>query len=183
MAAREFDPLQLDVSAFAKEGGVLDGCWPLAGFERLSDATLAAADAPLDDVHWHAHGERRATRGGEAQVWLHLNADATVAFECQRCLNPVRVALAVDRNFLFVHGEDAAAQLDAESDDDVLALSRSLDLHELAEDELLLAMPLVALHEVCPQPLAMPVDDAEVPAEEAPNPFAVLAALKRRQVN
>lgn len=183
MAAREFDPLQLDVSAFAKEDGVLDGRWPLAGFDRLREATIAAADAPLDDVHWHARGERRVLRAGEPQVWLHLAAEATVAFECQRCLNPVQVPLAVDRHFLFVHGEDAAAQLDAESDDDVLALSRSLDLHDLAEDELLLAMPLVALHEVCPQPLAVPGGDAELPAEEVPNPFAALAALKRKQVN
>ena len=43
----------------------------------------------------------------------------------------------------FVRGEDAAAELDAESDFDVLTLTRSLDLRELVEDELLLALPLV----------------------------------------
>jgi len=70
--------------------------------------------------------------------------------------------------------------LDADSDVDVLALSRSVDLRELVEDELLLAMPLVPRHEVCPAPLLAP--QADVAFEEAeqdrPNPFAALAALK-----
>ena len=47
--------------------------------------------------------------------------------------------LRVDRRFFFVAGEDAAASLDAESDDDVLTLEPALDLKSLVEDELLLA--------------------------------------------
>jgi uncharacterized protein len=35
----------------------------------------------------------------------------------------------------------------------VLALEPALDLKELVEDELLLALPLVPRHEVCPEPL------------------------------
>ena len=65
-----------------------------------------------------------------------------------------------------------------DSEDDVLALTRALDLRELVEDELLLALPIVPRHEVCPEPLPQPADDA-APAEPAPHPFAALAALKR----
>jgi len=101
-----------------------------------------------------------------------------VPLECQRCLKAVAVPLATERSFLFVHGEDAAAQLDTDSEDDVLALTRALDLRELIEDELLLALPIVPRHEVCPVPLVAPVDDEGV-VEEKPNPFAALAALKR----
>ena len=97
---------------------------------------------------------------------------------CQRCLGPVEAVLDADRSFLFVAGEDAAAALDADSEDDVLALTRSLDLRELVEDELLLALPLVPRHEECPEPLEVP-PDADAPVEEKKNPFAVLAALKR----
>jgi uncharacterized protein len=97
--------------------------------------------------------------------------------ECQRCLQPVDEYLDIARSFLFVHGEDAAAQLDADGEDDVLALTRSLDLRELLEDELLLSLPLVPRHEVCPQPLVAPIDAS--PLEEKPNPFAALASLKR----
>ena len=78
----------------------------------------------------------------------------------------------------FVRSEAEAERLDEVSDDDVLVLLPRLDLHELAEDELILALPLVPRHDdVCPEPLPMPIDD--LPSEEpAPNPFAALAALR-----
>ncbi len=115
-------------------------------------------------------------RGAETQTWLHVEAETRVTLECQRCLRLVDVELKVSRSFLFVSGEDAAARLDTDSEDDVLALTRALDLRELIEDELLLALPIVPRHEVCPTPLRAPVGD-EV-ADTKPNPFAVLMALK-----
>ena len=126
---------------------------------------------------WSARGEQRILRGGDAQVWLHLKAATGLPLECQRCLKPVDMPLAIERNFLFVHGEDAAAQLDAQSEDDVLALTRALDLREMVEDELLLAMPLVPRHEACAVPLR--VGAIEEALDEPPHPFAALAALKR----
>ncbi|HWI11329.1 MAG TPA: YceD family protein [Burkholderiaceae bacterium] len=182
MNSRDFDPFRLDVAAFAKAAGQLDGRWPLAPFDRLTESAVAAAgglDAGV--VSWSARGESRAMRGGESQVWLHLTAATSVPLECQRCLKPVDTALRLERSFLFVHGEDAAAQLDADSDDDVLALTRALDLRELIEDELLLALPIVPRHEVCPEPLVAAAD-LEI-ADEKPNPFAALAALKRTDLN
>ena len=178
MTAREFDPFRLDVVAFAKEAGALEGRWPLAGFDRIADSAVPGAPVSDDyEVRWSVRGERRQLRGGDAQTWLHLEAATQVSLECQRCLKPVNVPLQMSRQFLFVHGEDAAAQLDADSEDDVLAVTRALDLRELIEDELLLAMPIVPRHEVCPEPLRAPVDDE--PLDEKPNPFAALARLKR----
>jgi len=179
MKSRAADPRHLDVEAFAKEAGELDGEWPLPALVRLADAAHAEArPSEADPVSWHAKGERRTVRGGEPQTWLHLRADARLSLVCQRCLGPVDARIESQRSFLFVAGEDAAAQLDADSEDDVLALTRSLDLRELVEDELLLALPLVPRHELCPEPLPVP-DDAPEAADERPNPFAALAALKR----
>ncbi len=178
MIAREFDPFSLDVTAFAKAAAELSGHWPLMQFDRLIET--AVADAPAlgaVQVRWSARGERRTLRGGEAQIWLHLSASTGLPLECQRCLKAVDVSLQAQRGFLFVHGEDAAAQLDAQSDDDVLALTRALDLRELMEDELLLVLPLVPRHEVCPVPLTFQA--AAAAAAEPAKPFAVLAALKR----
>lgn len=110
------------------------------------------------------------------QTWLHVEAATPVVLECQRCLRPVEATLKVNRSFLFVPGEDAAAQLDTDSEDDVIALTRALDLRELIEDELLLALPIVPKHETCPTPLRAPIDGDLV--DDKPNPFAVLAALK-----
>ncbi|CAN5737054.1 DUF177 domain-containing protein [soil metagenome] len=182
MTAREFDPRSLDVTAFARDGSTLEGDWPLAEFGRIAEAAPAES-LPTDDdaVQWSAHGERRPVRGGESEIRLHLTAHGDVALVCQRCLKPVLVTLDVARNYLFVHGEETAAEIDVDSEDDVLAITRALDLHELIEDELLLAMPLVPRHEVCPEPLPVPIDEEE--DDGAPNPFASLAALKRGPPN
>ena len=178
MTAREFDPFRLDVAAFAKEGARLEGRWSLGLLDRLAGAAVPEAQSAVaTEAVWSARGERRPVHASETQVWLHLRAATCLALECQRCLKPMDVPLQIERSFLFVHGEDAAAQLDADSDDDVLALTRALDLRELIEDELLLALPLVPRHDVCPVPLAIPVDGEM--AEDKPNPFASLAALKR----
>ena len=183
MTAREFDPFRLDVVAFAKEAGELSGRWPLAQFDRIAESAVPGVPVTLaDEVSWSARGERRHLRGGEAQTWMQVEASTHVSLECQRCLRPVDVPLQIERNFLFVHGEDAAAQLDADSEDDVLAITRALDLRELIEDELLLAMPIVPRHEVCPEPLVAAADDEEL-AEDKPNPFAALAGLKRTNLN
>ena len=182
MTAREFDPFRLDVVAFANEAGELAGRWPLVGFDRIAESAVAGAPVTdADEVSWSARGETRQLRGGDVQFWMQVEAATQVSLECQRCLKPVTVPLQISRRFLFVHGEDAAAQLDADSEDDVLAITRALDLRELIEDELLLAMPIVPRHEACPEPLAPASDDETL--EERPNPFAALAALKRTNLN
>lgn len=175
MKARDFDPLKLDVEAAAKARASLAGTWPVVELERL--AASAVAGTAAGDVSWQAQGELRTVRAGLPQVWLHLKADTCVMLECQRCLGPVPASVRVERSFLFIPGEESAAELDADSEDDVLALTRALDLRTLVEDELLLELPLVPRHEICPEPLDVAPEAEEI--EEKPNPFAVLASLKR----
>ncbi|MEK8049905.1 DUF177 domain-containing protein [Ideonella sp. DXS22W] len=177
---RQHDPLRLDVAAFAADGAALDGQWPGASLERLADTQTPPQDVPLAEVRWQAAGERRPVTGGEAELWLSLSADTRVWLTCQRCLQPFEVPLSLSRRIRFVRGESQAEALDAESEDDVLALSRSLDLRELVEDELLLDLPIVPRHAVCPQPLptGSPADEAGEAASPRENPFAVLRQLK-----
>ncbi|MCU0967240.1 MAG: DUF177 domain-containing protein [Rubrivivax sp.] len=177
MKSRPTDPTRLDVVAFARRGGRLDGELPPGSLARLEACLSAPADAAMAPVRWHAAGEVRAGVGGEAEVWLRLRADGVVPLQCQRCLQPLAQPLAVDRWFRFVATEDEAARLDEELDDDVLVWSRAFDLVALVEDELLLALPIVPRHEACPEPLPLPVADADDPAPA--HPFAELAALRR----
>lgn len=179
---QQHDPVRLDVAAFAADAASLAGEWPGSTLVRLAESQAPPQDVALPVVVWAAQGERRAVPAGEAELWLTLQVDTTVWLTCQRCLQPYCLPLALDRRLRFVRGEAQAEALDAESEDDVLALSRSLDLRELIEDELLLALPLVPRHEVCPQPLPVPiaVESDELPNEapERPNPFAALQGLK-----
>jgi uncharacterized protein len=176
MATRALDPRALDVEAFADSAAQLNGSWPLQQLSRIVEAAHAETrPGAADAARWSARGERRRAGGAVSQVWLHLKAEAKVALECQRCLQPVDTALAAERSFLFVPGEDAAAELDADSEDDVLALTHALDLQQLIEDELLLSMPLVPRHDACALPLPGSAPEVEpVP----PHPFAALATLK-----
>jgi uncharacterized protein len=182
MSVRPHDAGRLDVAAFAREAAELGGEWPVAQLPRVLEACHADAAASSEPVRWQARGEARPARGGAVEIWLHLAVDAPLTLVCQRCLGPVASVQHVERSLRFVAGEQQAAELDAESEDDVLELTRSLDLRTLAEDELLLALPLVPRHEVCPPdaPARYVADSAdEAPATEQPHPFAALAALKR----
>ena len=174
---RAFDPKRFDVAAFAAAGASLAGEWPLAALPRLASAGMAVADADRAPARWRATGGRAALGAAGLQPTLRLVADAALSVECQRCLQAMAVPLRVDRRLFFVEGEDAAAALDTDSEDDVLTLEPAIDLRALIEDELLLAMPLVPRHEVCPEPLPLREDD---PAPEREHPFAALAAWKGR---
>jgi uncharacterized protein len=185
MSSAAFDPLHLTVEAFAKQGGVLAGDWPLSTLPRLQESTHMHTHTPSEGeampvVAWQLRGESRSSRAGPPEIWLHVQSSADVALTCQRCLQPVTEHISAQRSFRFVHGEATAAELDAQSEDDVLALSRFLDARDLTEDELLLTLPLVPRHEVCPQPLVV-FDTTPSPGDDAEqeHPFAALARLKR----
>lgn len=169
------DPSALDIPALCRQGTELEGRWPLARMERLAQALAAPSDAAAE---WSATVSQRPVTGGEPEMWLALRARADVPLQCQRCLQTLTQTLEVDRRFRFVRSEEEAAELDEESEDDVLALPPRLDLPALLEDELILALPIVPRHEVCPQPLPQPLDEPQ--EEPAPHPFAALAALRGR---
>jgi uncharacterized protein len=177
--SRASDLRRFDVAAFAAAGAELSGEWPLSALSRLASAAVNGTVAASPPIAWQVQGERAKLSGGGMQAALRIGVDADVSLECQRCLQPMHVPLHVERRIFFVEGEDAAAALDAESDDDVLALAPALDLQPLIEDELLLALPIVPRHELCPEPLPRAFADPEAPAEAEEHPFAALAVLKR----
>lgn len=178
-----FDPAHLDVAAFAHAGGQLAAHESLQKYERLMKETHGlGADLPMN---WRARGELRTASGAGAQPWLHLQVDAVVPLTCQRCLGRVDVPLTVDRAFRFAADEDAAAAEDESSEEDVLARSPDFDLRGLVEDELLLALPLVAMHPTCPVPVKLSARDAAFDEAQAadPGPFAQLQRLKGDKPN
>lgn len=176
--SKDFAARRLDVKAFAEEGAHLHGSEPLRVHERLMAETQGRG--PETPVHWSARGELRNPRHVHPEIWVHLQSDAILSLTCQRCLSPVDVPVSVDRSFRFVPDEDMAAAQDEQSEEDVLALSRSLDLVELVEDELLMELPLAPRHEACPEPVKLAVADEgfEQASEHRENPFALLGKLK-----
>jgi uncharacterized protein len=174
-----YDPLMLPLAAFARSGAALQGTVPLSGLARLrAQSVVEPADTA---AHFDAMGSERFDATGHPQVWLHLSGSCRLTLECQRCLRPAEVDLAFERDFRFVANEALAAVEDEESDEDVLVFERQFNLHNLVEDELLMAIPLVPMHASCPETPRFSVADPDfdAPAQEPANPFAVLAGLKR----
>lgn len=180
VSTRAPDPRRLDVAAFAAAGGELKGDWAAAQLRRLLSATVESpSEASRADVAWQVRGERLPLAGAGTHPSLSVEAETEVTLECQRCLQPMRWPLQAHRRIFFVEGEDAAAALDANHDDDVLALVPALDLQALVEDELLLALPIVPRHEVCPDPLPRAFVEDEGAGVPEDSPFAALSVLKR----
>ncbi|MDO9568448.1 MAG: YceD family protein [Hydrogenophaga sp.] len=177
---------RLDMRAFALAGASLQADDPLNRFERLLAEAHLDAETQFSalQVHWQAHGEMRpGAKGGAPAVWLHLEARTSMPLTCQRCLGPAETVLVVDRWFRFVADEAAAEAEDDHCEEDLLALEPRPSLHELLEDELLMELPLVPMHEVCPLPVVMQAADPGVGQEgdgpQRRNPFAELARLKK----
>lgn len=177
--SKDFQAHALDVPAFAEAGAELSGAAMLGDFDRLmAEAGGRGAGRPLA---WSARGELRNPRHVQPEIWMHLAAQGVLPLTCQRCLAPVDIPVSIDRSFRFVADEATAEAHDDASDEDLLVTSRTFDLPGLIEDEFLMEMPLVPLHEICPEPVKLSAVDPgfeyESPQE---NPFAALARLKGR---
>ena len=162
----------LDVLDLAASGKVVERQFAVAAFGRL--------------------GDRLAEPGGSAQVRLVLGMNdgtptgvlrlqAGVILECQRCLRPVRRTVESESQLAFVAQEDALLPADHEP---VVGDPRRVDLAALVEEELLLAVPLIARHapgEECGLPAQAGSRESEPApaAQEMRRPFAGLKDLMK----
>ena len=171
---------QLNMQAFAKEGVPLIETTLLQNMERL--AHEATGLQPDSAVEWQAYSELRPSTDSDDAVWLHLQAKTAVSLTCQRCMTSVITPLEVNQWYRFVESEAIAMAEDDQSEEDLLVMEPQFDLLAVLEDELLMALPLVPMHEQCPEPFMVQVNEVDEVADEGskkPNPFAVLAQLKK----
>ena len=178
-AAQPFNARHLDIVAFAEAGASLSGEDPLSHYARLSREDLDGEGKAV--VRWQAQGRSEPVAGGAPEIWLDLQAQTELGMQCQRCLEPMRQALAFERSLRFVRDEATAEQLDEELEEDVLVWRKDFDLQALVEDELLMELPVAPRHEVCPStpPMQVQTHDFDAGEQEKPNPFAALKALKK----
>ncbi|MBV5298452.1 MAG: DUF177 domain-containing protein [Rhodoferax sp.] len=170
-------PPRLDIKPAALAKRSLSGSSLLLNFERLTQETQGLGHE--NALNWSAYLQLRADAAGQFVPWLHLTINTVLPLTCQRCLGPVDMAIDIDRWFRFVETEAAAQKQDDASEEDLLVSSREFDLAGLIEDEVLMDLPLVPRHDICPVAVKLAVADADfVETPEKPNPFASLAPLK-----
>ena len=189
----------LDIYDFAESGRQAAGALRVSQMPRM--LAEVPADVPDRDTvfTWQGEGSTQPELqddGTEApQPYLRLAVHGSVWLTCQRCLTLYSQHLDVDATYRIVATEEEADEYPLDDDEvEVIVGSRHFDLVDLIEEELLLALPLVPKHEVCPEiheSLASGADGAEgvdsvddvpeqeIEPEERVNPFAALESLKK----
>lgn len=165
--------LLIDPIDFARQQREVFGQLPVTRLARVSTAVVN------DDavVTYHVAGAVDTLR----RAVLSVRIGGEVRMECQRCLQPMSVPLAIATDITLFNTEERMAEAEADDPElECLLLEEAADLMVVIEDEILLALPYSPLHDECVDDLPgleQPEDDEELPAA---SPFAALAALKKR---
>jgi len=153
-------PIIINNIEFAKKSQEISGEIPLARFERLAEI--------ISKTRKNVTNVRYALVGSTKKMHLPsmgLKIEATLPVLCQRCLEEMQIDLSL--KFDYVISATAPSEFEESDEIDWLEPSQEMDLNELIEDELLIAIPIAPVHETnCAK--------ASMQSGEKPNPFAVL---------
>ncbi len=132
-----------DAARLLADRGVLAGRLDARALPRVADLLAGERGAP---VEWRI-GSTVESGGRPA---LSIEVDALLPLECQRCLGEYRWPLHHRSVVLVAFGDAQMAQLDHDSELEVVLATGPLDPVELVEDELVLAIPFAPRHPQCP---------------------------------
>lgn len=176
--------------ALAARGRTLEGRLPLSSLPRLLPL-LALDDLQEESREVEYKLEFGLDEGGNPCILGSVKA--SLPLTCQRCMETMNYSVATRTRLGIVTSQDAAEQL-PERYDPLLVLGTGIDeeaegeitIASIVEDELILALPQVAMHktEECPQGdafLGNEKGEEDVSATQRENPFAVLSQLKTSQ--
>jgi uncharacterized protein len=153
----------VDPLAFARDGRRLERSLPLSALPRL------AAEAAGQDGEFVIRIEGLRERDGKSYLLLEVDGRASLA--CQRCLEPLPWVCQVRARLLLVPRGQPIPEDELEDDSyDAVEVGDRQELLVLAEDEILLALPVVPRHERCEAPSPQGGVSKE-------SPFAGLAKL------
>jgi uncharacterized protein len=112
----------------------------------------------------------------EQRIAMHGTLTGCLELVCQRCLGMVRVPLQ-ERFKLVIVADEAAAAQEVGEYEPIIADCAKLDLNSVAEEQGLLAMPLVARHE--PDECGQQTPRAPGDATDTQRPFGNLRDMMR----
>lgn len=169
-------PPYLDLRKFSDQERVIEGDARVGDFPGLREYH--------DSLGQPVRVELAFVRDEDGRRRLRGCIETCLTLTCQRCLEPVEQKVNARVDLVLVWGEGQAKALPPDLEP-LLVQDDRMPLSDLVEEELFLAMPLVALHDPCPQPLPEPGAPKESEGTGggtgSDNPFAVLAQLKGRR--
>lgn len=153
-------PAHIDGLQFARERGQCSGHLTIESLSRLAESGVTSAT-----VGYVLAGDENA----EGQPCLRIDVDGTLEVTCQRCLEALEHRVEIRSELELATTQRA---IDAAEDDvDRVLAGRAMDIRTLIEDELILDLPMIPMHEHCAA--------AAAGKSARPSPFAALAALKK----
>jgi len=167
-------PLTLDPVRAAQKRLDYQGVYTPELVERVADSVVSVDSDVECTMSFAVDSQRLAVLQG--------TADVQVTLRCQRCNQPFPHAVHVSYCFSPVSNDEQAEALPEAYEPVDVDDFGEIDLLAVIEDEIILALPVVPVHdsEHCEVSEADMVF-GKLPAEaEKPNPFAVLASLKRK---
>ncbi|MDB2448721.1 YceD family protein [bacterium] len=170
-------PDHLDAYKLADQQVSLSGLVSSARLTRLSGAVLRLDEHFDVQLAFFVDEEHRRIVSGHVSGGVEL--------ECQRCLQPMTQPLDSDFRLAIVYNDDMAKALPSDDEPLMLLPDEALDPATIVEEELLLSLPLQAMHnetECRIQTEFAPGADeqgSENPQPARENPFQVLASLKK----
>ncbi len=165
-------PERLDLLATAEAGRALHGRMPLARLERVLPA-LVSSDGELQVVF-------ELGKDPAGVRFLAGTIRGEVMLQCQRCLEPVVQALDLQFRLGLVQDEAAVAGL-PDCYEALLVTDEPASVADIVSDEVLLALPLVPLHQQDARCEGITKEYQPAAGETRESPFAVLAKLKQKQ--
>jgi uncharacterized protein len=140
-----------DPREFVREGRTLQGMIELARLPRLADA-LARTEGEVAFVIAGNGGGKV----GHGRPGILVSIRAHVALVCQRCLAPCEHAIDHVSTVLLARSEAEADSWDAADEEvEVMVAGEELDIADLVEQEMLLALPYAPMH----PPGACPINE------------------------
>lgn len=158
-----------DPRKFAQQGVTLEGKLPIAELPRLVDAVEDTAGEIKVELEFGINKEGKRAITGKAH--------GDVQLVCQRCLEPVSVAIESNISLAIVWDEEMAKSLPEYLDPWIVGEGVA-DLYEMIEEELLLSLPPVAYHSEPCLDSNLYTSGKPVEVKETKNPFKVLEQLK-----
>jgi|HigsolmetaGSP12D_1036236.scaffolds.fasta_scaffold00669_13 Predicted metal-binding, possibly nucleic acid-binding protein len=176
------DVRAMDAFEFVRLRQQASGQIALADLPRFCDGLPQQPQGPEGMVQWSVRGEQ----GRHGEALLVLDIQARPVLTCQRCLAPFAWPVQAQAKLQLVRSEDELDDDEGMLDDDALDApekvlgSQRFDLQAQIEDELILSVPYIPKHEVCPGSTGttQQPEDAQ-PARTSP--FAVLEQLKSKK--
>ncbi len=173
-------PRQVDIRRLIASGGAIVAREPLTSFARLRD--MVEGDVGSVDIDLQFYVDVQKLRRIDGKV------HATVQVCCQRCLQPMPIELDSSFAVAAVWDEEGSEQLPRDIDPYIVG-EEPQDLRELIEDELIISLPYISLHDSgpCAEQAEQRASEqaakdreiaAEKPQQSKENPFSVLEQLK-----